>query len=397
MITVEEYHIAFKEAFNQISSFQGLELLDDEIDRYLTRGEVALITQLYNRYTQNQQFSRELASLEVINYKTDVYYPVNTEVIWFEKSGFNFGYIVPPVDYMYPLNIKLAYKTGKTCDTGYVESSSSVTEYISVVPFNSELIGSHTDLDFIVTLGSTELLNLSSYNLPSIEEENDKFYFIQTALELLNSRNRVDLTGDSTIVDPANLFRTNNVFAYWEKYREFYYPNSFIFVTSTNPNTDFIEIKIDSSSATSYSVTDTDLTYYVIAEEKSRNSFYAQTYQKKDSTGGSVSDVSITREIDKTKAIDLLDNPLDKPTRKRPHSIHSDQYIWIHTPSRTLAQTAYLDYIKYPRIISKRLQWHSQLNRLLMQDAVNYAVQFAMAEVGDQKIQIKTQIDKLDT
>ena len=401
MITVDELHIAFKEGFNHISSFQGEELLDDEIDRYLSRAQVALVTQLYDRYTQHNQFSTELSQLEAVHATQKVYYPSNTEQIYISKSGFEFGYFIPPTDYMYTLNTKAKLKSGKICDTSYVETTGTGTEYIAVLPFDTELIGSNTDLDFIVTndISGTpiELLNLSSYNLPTIESEEDKFYYIETVLTLLNARNSMELTGQVIANDPANLYKSQDIKVYWERYRELYYPNYFIFVSGTDYSSQFLEIKIDSSSATSYDATNTNRTYYVIAGEKTRNQWYAKTFQTKDSTGGSVNDTFICREVDKTKAFELLDNPMDKPTRERPHTTHRGNYIWVHTPSRTTVQEVYLDYIKYPRMISKRLQWHSQLSKHLAQDIVNYAVQFAMTEVGDAKIQVKTQIDKLDT
>ncbi|NJL80267.1 MAG: hypothetical protein HC917_18180, partial [Richelia sp. SM2_1_7] len=55
MITVEELHIAFREGLNQIASYQGEEFLDDEIDRYLTRSQISIITSLFPYYSQKQQ------------------------------------------------------------------------------------------------------------------------------------------------------------------------------------------------------------------------------------------------------------------------------------------------------------------------------------------------------
>ncbi|NJL78431.1 MAG: hypothetical protein HC917_05510 [Richelia sp. SM2_1_7] len=157
-----------------------------------------------------------------------------------------------------------------------------------------------------------------------------------------------------------------------------------------------MEVVTNNALSTVYSVTDTDITHYIIENERARGFWYAKTYVTRSATGVSYDQTTIAREVDKKKAYELLENPLEHPTRDRPHTVHTDNYLWIHTPKRAVASTCYLDYIRYPRPVSRRLQWHSEFNRTMMQDIVNRAVQFAMSEIGDNKIQTKVQLDKLD-
>ena len=395
MITAQELHIAFYEALNQIASFQGEEFIAEEVDRYLTRGQIALITELYKGYTQRQQYSRELSSIEVINKELPVYYPTSTENIYFTKKGFNFGYFLPPTNYMFPLNVKPYIKGAKICDTGYSEQNTEVSEYIAVIPFNDTLIGNNNNLDFILSNNNVPILSLSSYNLPTVTEDSEKFYFLQVVLEEINRRNET-ITGTNTALNPANVYTLLDINLYWENYRNLHYPNSFIAVSSTNYAGQFIEIKIDSTSATPYGIDDTLENYYIIETEKARGVWYENVYVTKNSTGASFEDTTVAREVDKKKSVELLDNPLQKPTRTTPHVVHSNNYIWIHTPDKALATKVYLDYIRYPKPISLSLGWHSELHKLLTQDLVNRAVQFAMVEIGDTKIQNKIQRDSKD-
>lgn len=398
MITIQELHIAFREGLNQIASYQGDEYLEDEIDRYLTRAQVAVVTQLNKEYTQSTNYAKELATLETINKRLPVYYPRTAEIIYANHSGYNFGYIIPPTDYMYAINIKPNVISGKLCDTNYVETNTEISEYIAIVPFNTQLINNNNNnnLDFILTNNNVEILSLTGYNLPSIQDENDKFYFINVILEEINRRNQ-SISNTLLVNNPINKYTLGDVTVYWEKYRSYYYPNSFIFVSNTNYTTTptYIEVKIDSTTVTTYT-SNNSITDYIIAEEKARGLWYKTIYISKNATGASYTELVIAREVDKKKAMELLDNPLDKPTRYRPHSVHSGNYIWVHTPKRTITDYVLLDYIRYPKPVSLRLQWHCELDKLLLQDVVNKAVQMAMMETGDNKVQGKVAIDKYD-
>lgn len=393
-MTVKELHIAFYEGLNQIASFQGDEYLEEEVDRYLTRGQIALITELYKGYTQKQQYAREMSSIEVINKILPVYYPSVLENIYFSHTGYNFGYIIPPTNYMYPINIKPYVKYAKLCDVDYQEQINTKKEYIAVLPFNDKLIGDNDNLDFILSNNDVPLLSLSSYNLPTITEDAEKFYYIQVVLEEINRRN-VTITNNNIAVNPINQYTLLDIEIYWENYRNLHYPNCFIIKSNTDYTGQYIELKIDSNSASSYTANNT-ITDYIIETEKARGLWYELEYNTKNIVGNSFENTVIAREIDKKKGMELLDNPLDKPTHTRPHSIHSNNYIWLHTPSRAVCTKVYLDYIRYPKPISLSLQWHAELDELLHQDLVNRAVQFAMVETGDMKIQNKLPMDNKD-
>lgn len=388
MITVEELHIAFREGLNQIASYQGEEFLDDEIDRYLTRSQISIITSLFPYYSQKQQAYLELATLEVSNYKTNVYYPQDTEPIYYVHPDYEFGYIIPPTNYMYAINVKPYIKGAKICDINYTNVNTNVIEYVAIVPYT---FGE----DLIIKNNSSVILSLSGYNLPTITDENDKFYYLQVVLQEFNQRNTVNISGNTITNNPANNYLLNNINVYWEKYREFYYPNSFIFV-SNEVQSGYMEVVTNNALSTAYSITNTDTTHYIIENERARGFWYSKTYVTRSGTGVSYDQTTIAREVDKKKAYELLENPLEKPTRDRPHTVHTDNYLWIHTPKKSVASMCYLDYIRYPRPVSRRLQWHSEFNRTMMQDIVNRAVGFAMSEIGDNKIQTKLQIDKLD-
>ncbi len=406
---IKEAHILFNQGLNKISSHQGEIFLSEEIDSYLYRGMVSVIEEYVRQFYQKlDKPSEDISQLIVSNYKISTNYTNTNSIIHNPKGDYNICYFLLPNNHIYTVNIKPYMQYGKLCDTVVIDNSSTRIEYISVVPFNYELIGNKTDgFDFIVTMdlgGTNEVLfDLSNYgNYDTlITNENNKFLIINLLLEEINLKNRDSLSTNTIFthpVNPANDYTNLKIKAYWERYREYYYPNSFIFVSSDQAYSEnnFIEIKIDSASATAYSGTDTNSSYYIVPEEKSRGLFYTKTLPNKTIAGQTYNDLSVARIIDSTKINEFLFNPINKPTKERPLAEVGDDRFWLYSPENSVINDIYLDYIRYPRVPNLSLNWNLEVTGTLAQDCVNRAVELAMGEIVDQGIQLKLQTNQLE-
>jgi hypothetical protein len=273
-----------------------------------------------------------------------------------------------------------------------------------VVPFDSTLfLNADYPIDCTIThdlAGTPQVIfNLSSYDLAEINSETEKFELIELIKEEINRKN-IALSGNTIGVNPANKYSYLNALqleVYWEYYKEYHYPNSLIFVSKANQANKFIEVKIDNSSATSYSGTTTNSTYYVIPSEKARGQYYSITNTKEDYTTPVDTKVCPCREIDHTKLYEYMSyNPHNKPKKDRPLYTQSKGYLFVYLPDNCTTSNVYLDYIREPKPFSLTLGWSSELGSSLHQNIVNRAVELAMAQTKDTSLEPKVKINQLE-
>jgi hypothetical protein len=398
--TFKAFEVAFREGLNQIASQQGDEFKSDEIARLLTRGQNSVIEEFYAIYANNnEKLWTDLESIIVRNYSTNAY--KSSEIV----NNIETYYCEKPYNFKYPINIRPEVKYINQCsiDTTYTETT--VTEYISVVPFNQALFnGVDYPIDCTISYDQAGtpvvLFNLANYHLAEINDESEKFELIEVILEELNRKN-TNLSGTTISVNPANTYNwldTYKLRVYWQRYGDNYYPECFIFVsTYSSANNKFMEIKIDNSSATAYNGTNTNSQYYLIAGEKARGVFYSKTKTKRDYNVPIGTKYSVARQIDSKKIYEnLLSNPLNKPKRDRPLAFQAGELVSIYLPEKCSTSTVLLDYVRRPRPFNADLGWITELGSNLHINIVNRAVEFAMASIGDDKLSSKVQIDTLE-
>lgn len=401
--TCKEFHIAFYEGLNKEASFQGDEFLDDEVDRLLTLGQNYVIEEFYTaHYENNEKLQVDLGKLIVKNWKHTLYNLADT--VNPIATPYNpVFYCQLPYNFKYPINIRPTVRSINNCTTDQSLTSGEPTEYIAVVPFNQDLF-SATDypIDCVITYDQAgtpvTLFDLVNYNLTDINTEEQKFHLVQLILEELN-RTNTNISGNTTAVNPINQYSVYNTYGikvYWEYYGNYHYPNCFIFIASNVATFDkFIEIKIDSASTSSYNATSTNSAYYLIPGEKARGKFYTLEYSTNYYLSPTYNETVICRQLDEKKIYEFYNNPIQKPTRKRPYANISGNMLYIYLPVKSSTNEVYVDYIRQPRPFSLELGWSSEAGSNLHNNIVTKAVQLAMARIGDPNIQLNAQVENV--
>lgn len=400
MVTAKELHIGFYERLNQIASYQGEEFTSYEVDGYLTRGQDALIESLYKRHANMlDKYSSDLEDIIVKNKNIIAYYPQVGDSYY---EPINACFIIKPVDFKYTLTVKPYIKYGNSC-TALTTEDDTIEKYISVVPFNKDLLSGLTDAyDFIVSYDQAGtpivLFTLANYTLyTDVTDEEDKHNIINLFLAEINLVNRTNLTSTTVAANPANKYKDINLLGievYWEKYLEYYYPNSFIFVsTVVGALSKFMEIKVDSASATAYNVTATNLAYYVVNLEKARGLFYQKDFVSKTASNGTAL-YTYSRMIDEKKQ-ELRLNEMNRPRKEKlTHTEYKDK-ISLYYPDNVIVESVYLDYIRQPRPISLINNMNCELGYNLKNDVINRAVELAQLHIGDSKLEGTLKVNQI--
>lgn len=168
-------------------------------------------------------------------------------------------YALLPTDILYPLEGGAIVKQRKNddgCDVSgtvktLISNDKKLQEYIAVIPFvpNVTEACSNSILDFTITIkdrptgtGNVDLVLFDyalftealGYNpIAGLGDKGDFVYIANFILEYMNRHNAlVEVNSDTTseTLDTRD-FEGNFYRVYWERYREQYYPNSFIIVT----------------------------------------------------------------------------------------------------------------------------------------------------------------------
>jgi len=397
---VQELHIRFLQGLNKIASYQDVTFTEDEIDMYLTRGQLGVIESQWklhgNKIDKN---SEDFSNILTKNRVLDCY--VIKEPHHLFEPHVNTFYFQLPGNHLYTVNVKPDIDAGNKCNplSGNNITDSNVDKFISIVPMNKDMFATLNSYTIKINYDQSgtpiTLFDSSDYNW-TIESWNDAYHVVNHILDFLNRENRLDITTASAIRNnPADTFLLDeflNLEVYWERFDDLYYPNSFIFVSDdeTYASGKFMELEINSGGA-SYSVTPTDSNYYIINDYRSRGIFNAVQYTTRNVNLANIpfEGTGIGRNIDIKKTYEYIDSPIDKPSKDRPLYNRTNNNIILYVADNVSINKVYLDYIRIPRPINLRSGWNSELNEALHQNIVDRAVDIAALEMQYQDMQAK--------
>src|SRR6185369_7363386 len=208
-MTVFELHIQVNQRLQEVASFKRDKYKPKEIDLALNKAMFRLLEMRVETNFQDDQINLgHVAALVQKNKVEEVILPSTSDPIY-EDNILNAYSVIPP-DLYWTINARAEVVTDPiNCNIAPSLASTTKTEYVTIVPFPSTGIAPYYSNPSVTepVLGTLYSLTLTGFN-----STNSKYVVINNIIEYF--------------------YRSNpNVTAYWERYRDKYYKDSFIFVS----------------------------------------------------------------------------------------------------------------------------------------------------------------------
>lgn len=346
--TAFEMHLEVLQGLQKVDGFQQDIFLPQEIDLHLNREQDRLIAVIFNKEFEDKQLRLDYIRNVVVKNRTlETFIPMAGEYGYEE----NMVYGVLPEDYLHLVNDRslVTYSTspGLCVDLGVVLTE-VVTERMAVLSFP------------VSTKPSGPYFN--NFKLTAIVSGSDVTLY--TAPKIL--QNQPDEEGAYTIIRNIQETPIEGYTLYWEKYRNYYYPNSFIILTE-NPNTSSYRFSME----TAEEAPDVQTTAVV----------QSYNYQQYDETA--VAEIegrtAMSHENRLMEADNLYEqnrNVFFRTKRKEPISAVDSGYLRVYRDKSYIVTSLSIDYVRRPRQISLALNQSCELAgnapRLIVDGCIEY-------------------------
>lgn len=347
-MNVAQMQIEVLQRIQQVGSFKRDKFRSDEIDLALNKAMFRLLEMGVAAEFQDTQIDlSHVSALIQKNKISEVIQPQTTDLLY--EENMSNAYSVIPSDLYWTINGRTEVIIDPlSCETAPTLAKTSYSEYVAVVPF--PLLGS---APYFANTSVTSSVLGSIYTSPTaiaagFNSVNSKFVIISNILETLYRK-----------------YSTLQV--YWERYRDRYYKDSFIFVGSTDIGTMTV-----TSNAQSSAVARTINTY--------------QIYNRALISSLTSKEVSVTPvKINRGNLLyPSLQNSFYKTQVKRPVVDQNFDYFIIYTEGSFIVTRFSYDYIRKPRTISLVLGQDCELSPTIHPKVVDYAVEILKLDIGDQ-------------
>ncbi len=450
---VKEMHLAVEQGLQKNASNQYDSFTPDEIDLALNIGQQRYIKRRVDKvlrpdqaFIDSQKARDDVRSIIEKNYRIYTQSPKPNDP--FYEDNMYYGGL--PENYMFLLNDRSSVKyitddpcttvsTTQICDHT-VNKVNERNEYISVVPYvadttdacNPNLFfqiifnGAKTTDGTYADLVVFDLADFSTANgykpITAFQDGNDKYKVVNLVLEHLNRFNSLSELISFAAPNAAEIeiSNTQDVYfnVYWERYREQYYPSSFIVVT--NQGTDITEelqvpslptddtnyndpldpfgievtVRIDSVGAGDRGARFQQRTNCVDRIDNT----YDPDFDAVDNGNASVTvERGVPNRLTTSEHLyRYLRHPFNKPKRQRPVSNLAGENIFVYTDGAFIIDEVFVDYIKEPRIISLNLQQSCELAEHTHTEVVDLAVEYILYAISSPRAQLKTQENALN-
>lgn len=357
-MTVFELHIQVNQRLQEVASFKRDKYKPEEIDIALNKAMFRLLEKGVETRFQDDQINLGHVSALIKKSKTEEVVIPSTSDPLYEDNTLN-GYSIVPSDLYWTINSRAEVLTDPVnCDTAPSLATTSKIEYVTVVSFPGVGSAPYYSNPSVTepTLGTLYSLVLTGFN--SI---NSKYVVVNNIVEYF--------------------YRTNpNIQVYWERYRDTYYKDSFVFVSKV-PTTS-ITVIAGGQSSTGTTVVNTYSIY---------NRGLISALTNKDVT---ISSVTIQEE-------DLLyeknTNRYYLPKKNRVLVDQTQDYFIIYRAESFIVTRFYFDYIRKPRTISLALNQSCELADKTHPKIVDFAVEILRLDTKDQAYPATVQDTQLRT
>lgn len=353
-------HIEINQRFQEVASYKRDKLFPQEIDLALNKAMFRLLEKGVDSKFQDDQISLgHVNALIKKNKISELIVPSISDPLYEENLTNSYG-TVPP-DLYWLINGRAEILTDPlNCGIAPTLGTTTYSEWTAVVPFPT---AGASPYFANITVTSSVLGTL--YTAPSgisagFNSVNSKYVLINNILELKHATVKV----------------------YWERYRDVYYKDSFIFVNSTNAGT----IAVSGSNVTSSSIAMTQTTYSIY------NRAVISAIESKEVTLAPVKG----NEQDSLYS-SLKQNQFYKTRSIEPVMDQTYDYFIIYRDESFLVTRFYYDYIRKPRTISLILNQSCELASSTHPKIIDLATEILRLDTKDQNYPQTVQDTQLRT
>lgn len=344
---IQELHVQLLQRLQEVGSYKRDKFRSEEIDLALNKAMYRLLeVGVANDFEGDQINLAHVAALIHKNKISEVIQPGTTDKL-FEDNITN-AYSVIPSDLYWTVNGRVEVITDPlNCEAAPDLDLTNYSEYVAVVPFPS--LGSST---YFANTSITSSVLGSIYTSPTaiasgFNSSTAKYVVVNNILETLWRK-----------------YSTLQV--YWERYRDVYYADSFIFVGSTDIGT--------------MTLTSNALTSTVARTVNSYSIYNRAVVDDLESSVVTSAPIKINRE---NQLYQGLQNSFYKTSERRPIVDQTGDYFIIYTAENFIVTRLAYDYIRKPKTISLVLNQTCELSPTLHNKLVDIAVEILRLDIKD--------------
>lgn len=344
-MTVLETHIRVNQRYQEVASNKRDILLPDEVDLVLNMAQDRLIQELVaNLLTGNQLELRSIAPLIVKNKILPTIIPTASD--YFYEPDMVYALI--PANLKHLVNVRAEITTNTVdCDTPPVLAAISLPEYVAVVPFPAANASAPFYPGFTITRTAGTLFSAASAYNTGFQTKNSKYKLITASLDYFNQQLSLPLQ------------------VYWERYRDSYYPDSYIFVSPQDMGT--------------FTVTFTGATPSVVAQTLTNYSQYNRVLiappLEANVIGVTVSEADMLYKMQTF-------NQYYKSSQTEVIAAQGENIMNLYQDESFLITRLYIDYIRKPRTISLALNQSCELT-VALPKIIDLAVELLRLDTKD--------------
>lgn len=356
-------HIQFNQRFQEVASYKRDKFMPEEIDLALNKAMFRLLEEGVDHKFQSDQINlSHVTALISKNKIGEAIIPSPTDPVY--EPGITSVYTVLPPDFYWLVNGRAeVVEDTVNCETApSLGAYSTITEYVTPVAFPPLDTAPYYDNFRVKVSGVTAYTSPSAINA-GFNSAQSKYVVIQNVIEYFY---RSSGAGSALKV-------------YWERYRDIYYQDTFIFV-SQNAYTG-----IDLLSGNQTTSGTPILTSYNV-------------YNRAAVTGTIQSSIKSVTNKDQGHLYDALTNNKFYNTRKtQPVVTQTQDYLILYPDKSFLITRSYYDYIRKPRTISLALNQSCELADPTHPRIIDLALEIVRLDTKDQSYPATVQDTELRT
>ncbi len=369
-MTVVEMHIELDQKLQELFSFKNARILPEAKDLALRQAEEQIIKQNIDvRFEDRETKLKNISALIEKNRAIPTVIPsVNDS--HYEPNAVCTSL---PADFLYGVNYRGEVISSKIdCEEAPELGTTTRSLYTTIVGFpTSNLVTGPFYTGFVIRKnGPSTLYSLPSAYTGRFYSKDQKYEIIQHVLETFN------VPGSTRVV-------------YWERYKDTFAANSFIFISTVADTS--ITITIYNSNGITVDNTITGTT--VISSETVYN---RNLIPELDTDETNISYPSL-----KVMEGDLIYkarlNSFTKTKEREPHAALTTFNLYVYELESFIVTRVSLDYIRKPKQISLVLNQSSELDGSIHREIVDRAVELLKKNIQDPTLQTEVQYNDLKT
>lgn len=347
-MTVFELHLQLNQRLQEVASYKRDKFKPEELDMALNKAMFRLLeTGVNSKFEDTEINLSQVKALIQKNKVSEVIIPQAGDPLYEDNTLM--GYTTLSPDLYWIINNRVeTIQNPLDLSTAPILATTTLSEYVAVIPFPALDTPPYFDNVSVVASVGGSLYTSPSQIAAGFTSANSKYVVVNNILESFYKK-------------------ISTLKVYWERYRDTYYKDSFIFVSTIPIGT------ITLTSGNQTSVVLSTQTSYTIYDRSLIATLPAKTV--------AISSTKITQENDLYNT--LSQNVFYSPRQTEPIVDHLQDYLVFYREISFIITRSYIDYIRKPRTISLLLNQSCELADSAHPKLIDLAVELLRLDTKD--------------